>query len=258
MADALVSLLNGYGYQPVFLPRTSVEPPELYNFADHRLIRRGPLARYFTEAPKFPVTSGRLGDIQGNVTSGKTLDTAVGFLKNALAALGIGAIVKMDLSFAGSNGFVFGFSDVTYVTVEPADLDRVIQSVQMPLAVPDAYVENGALHVAYEYAYARTLVMRRDDGRAFSANLSGGVGEWVDIGAKAKAEVNNNSEITFTSTAGDAAAFAYKAGRLQKVGDRWIFEPEIVMRRVVEGGAEVRRKYLPAERVVLIAEDGSP
>jgi hypothetical protein len=258
MADALVSLLNGYGYQPVFLPRTGVVPPELYNFDDHRLIRRGPLDRYFAGPIVFPTMTGRLGDLEGKVTSGKNLDAAVGFLKNALSALGIGSLPKADLSFAGSRSFVFTFSDVTFQSVDPADLDRVLQDVKLPLAVPDAYVEKGALHVAYEYAYARTLVMRRDDGQAFAANLSGGVGDWVDVGAKAKVEVSRNSEIAFTSAAGEVAAFAYKAGRLVKAGDRWIFEPEIVMRMALGHAPGTRRKYLPAERVVLLAEDAAP
>ena len=44
MADQLVKLLNQYRYQPVFLPRTGLLPPELYNFVKPSLKRRGPLA----------------------------------------------------------------------------------------------------------------------------------------------------------------------------------------------------------------------
>ena len=52
MADELVRALNKLGYLPVFLPRTKVEPPELYNYArtNQRLIRRGALSAHVPKA----------------------------------------------------------------------------------------------------------------------------------------------------------------------------------------------------------------
>ena len=46
MADALVRTLNAMGYQPVFLPRSGVQPPELYHYLrdQRRLVRIGSLA----------------------------------------------------------------------------------------------------------------------------------------------------------------------------------------------------------------------
>jgi hypothetical protein len=48
--DDLVRLLNKKGYQPVMLPRTNVRPPEMYTYADQRLIRRGPLTDYLPDS----------------------------------------------------------------------------------------------------------------------------------------------------------------------------------------------------------------
>jgi hypothetical protein len=257
MADALVKLLNRYGYQPVLLPRTGVAPPELYTFAEHRLIRRGPLEKYLAAPLQFTERNGRLGNIEGEVTSGKNLEAAVGFLGNALAALGIASLPKVDLSFAGSKSLAFAFSDVTYRGVDPSDLEDPLQGFKVPPSIPDAYVTDGALHVAFEYAYAKTLVLRRADGQAFAADVSGGVGQWVDLGAQAKVEVRKNSEVAFTSAGDEVAAFAYKAGRLQRAGTRWLFEPEIVMRAVRGPGEAERQRFVPAEHVVLLAEEGA-
>jgi hypothetical protein len=218
MSDALVKLLNSYGYQPVFLPRTGVAPPELYNFADHKLIRRGALATYIKGSVVFQPTTGRLSSIEGRITSGKKVGAAVGFLKNALAVLGLGSLPKIDLSFAGSHDFVFSFVNVTYQSIEPAVLDPIIQGLTMPLAIPDEYVSAGAMHIAYEYVYASTLTMSRLDGKTFSGDVSGGIGNYIDLGLSGKVQVTGNSTVSFSAKDDNVAAFAYKAGRLQKKG----------------------------------------
>ena len=79
--DKLVKLLNEYGYQPVFLPVTGLEPPELYNYASHpsRLVRRGPLTTYLTGAT-FQASDGNVAAIEGKQTTGKHMSAAVDFL----------------------------------------------------------------------------------------------------------------------------------------------------------------------------------
>jgi len=256
MSDALVTMLNSYGYQPVFLPRTGVVPPELYNFANKRLVRQGELARFFKKPVTFTPSKGRLGDLQGKVTSSKNFSAALGFLQKALQALGISGMPKIDLSFTGSKEFVFSFSEVTYQSVDPAVLDGILQNLSIPLAIPDAYVQMGGLHIAYEYAYANTLTMARSDGKKFEGDVTGGVGAYIDVGAKGSVELKGNSTISFSSSTGELAAFAYKAGQLHKIEDRWTFEPEVVMRAQDERGIEPRgTPFLPARTVVLVAED---
>jgi hypothetical protein len=253
MADALVTMLNSYGYQPVFLPRTGVTPPELYNFANKRLVRQGELAKFFEKPVTFTPTKGRLGDLQGELKSNKHFNAAVGFLQRALQALGISGMPKIDLSFTGSKEFVFAFSNVTYQSVDPAVLNGRLQDLSIPLAIPDAYVQMGGLHIAYEYAYANTLTMARSDGKKFDADISGNIGTYIDVGAKGSVEMQGNSTISFSSSSGEVAAFAYKAGRLHKSGSRWTFEPEVVMR-----GTTRKTQYLPARTLVLIAEEAQP
>jgi hypothetical protein len=110
------------------------------------------------------------------------------------------------------------------------------------------------LHIAYEYAYSDTLRMSRADGKAFDSDIGGKVGEFIDLSANAKVEVQGNRVITFSSAKGDkAAAFAYKAGRVLKEGRNWIFQPETVMRDAL--GAP--QKFVPARGVVLTVTDSS-
>jgi hypothetical protein len=236
----------------VFLPRTGIVPPELYDFADHKLIRRGSLSAYIKDSVTFQPTSGKLGAIEGKISSGKNLSAAIGFLKNALSALGLSSLPKIDLSFTGSKELVFAFTDVTYQSVDPAVLDGVLQGLKMPLAIPDKYVASGKLHIAYEYAYASKVTLSRSDGQNFSGNVSGGIGQYIDLGANGKVELTGNSRVSFSTSDDKTAAFAYKAGRLQTDGHRWTFEPEVVLRRTA--AAAGKAAFIPAPDVVLRVE----
>jgi hypothetical protein len=252
MTDQLVKLLNQYGYQPVFLPKTGITPPELYSFTDHKLIRLGALSAYFPKPVAFQPKNGKMGNIEGEVTSGKSGKAAIGFLQNALAVLGLNSLPKIDLSFAGTDEFRFAFTNVTYQAVDPAVLGPMLQSLTLDLSIPDEYIEADAMHVAYEYAYATSLTMVRADRREFSTNVSGGIGQYVDLGVGGKTQVTSNSAVTLSSSDSNTAAFAYKAGRLHKRDHRWTFEPEVIKKGLAAGPPA---PYLPAPTVVLRLED---
>jgi hypothetical protein len=95
--DDLVRELNKLGYQPIFLPRTNIEPPELYNYSPNvrRLVRRGPLKDYLPDAAGLDVESGKLSDINYSYTSSKKGEAATSFLQNALTCIGISSIPKI-------------------------------------------------------------------------------------------------------------------------------------------------------------------
>lgn len=248
MADALVALLNSLGYQPVFLPRTGVTPPELYHYANRRLVRLGPLADRLPSAAALPTAgSGRLADIEHQHTSRKDLKATVSFLDQALRCIGITAIPKLDLSFAGAKTFSFAFSDVTYRGLDPTQLHQPLQQLSTT-GIPEEYVEAGKLHVAYEYAYARRLLLSRADQKAFKHDVAGKVGAFIDLGTSGKAEVASSTTVSFTSVTDDVAAFAYKAGRLERRNETWVFFPEEVFRAPELGAGERSVPYLPAPR----------
>jgi hypothetical protein len=258
MSDQLVTLLNRFGYQPIVLPRTELTPPELYNFVKPKLIRRGPLGDFMKEASNLEVTKGRLANLEGHLSSDKHFNAAVDFLSAALASLGISSIPKLELGFTGSKDFVFSFTNVTYRAVDPTKIDNVLQKLQVPPAIPDKYVTEGVLHLAYEYAYSTSLQMSRADQKQFSVDVSGKIGEFINLGAGGKAESHDNTIVSFSTTDTFPAAFAYRAGRLHKVSDtRWTFEPEVVMRgHKAIGETAVPPTYLPAHGVVLRVEGG--
>jgi len=68
--------------------------------------------------------------------------------------------------------------------------------------------------------------MTRSDGKKFDAGVSGDLATYIDIGAKGSVELRSDNTVSFSSCSGEVAAFAYKAGQLNKHEDRWTFEPE--------------------------------
>ena len=252
MADALVRELNRLGYQPVFLPRTGVSPPELYNYerANQRLVRRGALARYLPSVAELEPTTGQLADINYKYTSSKKLDAAVSFLENALRCIGISAVPKLDLGFTGARELSFSFAKVTYASVDPAELDPLLRGM-MTDGIPTSYVEAGLIHVAYEYAYAPELLLSRADRRSFTAGISGDIGNYVDLGVAGSVSLASESTLSFKSTGSVGAAFAYKAAKLAREGSGWALFPEVVVKR---GLLEERTAFVPQPAVVLSTE----
>lgn len=252
MADALVKALNKLGYQPVFLPRTGVKPPEVYHYLRDgaRLVRIGELLNFLPAAGKLEPTEGQLGDINYSYTSGKKLDAAVSFLEQALKCIGIDAVPKIDLGFTGAKEFSFAFTDVHYLSVDPARLYPLIKDLSTK-GMPEEYVREGRLHLAYEYAYARELVMARGDRKAFDNDIRGQVGAYFDVGAKGSVSVASATTISFKNAGNTAVAFAYKAGQLMQENGSWVFYPEEVNRN---GLVEEREPYVPQRAVVLSVE----
>jgi hypothetical protein len=248
MADELVRALNGLGYTPVFMPETGLQPPELWNYSPARrqLVRRGALSVYLPAAAQLVPVDGDLGDINYKYSSSKKLDAAVSFLENSLKCIGIDAVPKIDLGFAGSTDFAFAFTSVTSRRVDPALLDGLIKNFSTD-GIPQRYIDEGNLHIAYQYAYAHELLMSRADKKDFTQNVSGKIGTFVDIGTKGSVSVASDTTISFKGKSA-SAAFAYKAGRLTRNGNRWEFFPEEVK---VAGLVEQRTPYLPLRGLAL-------
>lgn len=252
MADALVTALNRAGFQPVFMPYTNILPPELYNFARRpigpRLVRRGPLNSYLAQEVPFTLTRSELPDITHVSTTRKDLNGSVDFLRQCLLCLGITAIPRVDLSFAGTESLIFRLKDVHSMRVDPADIDHAITGLDTD-AIPQDYVDQGFLHIAYEYAFARSITMHRADGREFTADVRADIAAFIDVGAGVSVERSNDETLKISAAEDQPIpAFAYKAGRLQR-GDRWRFYPDEVRR----DGSEPQ-PYLTRRGSVLVIE----
>jgi len=233
-----------------------VQPGELWYYkrgddgagggGEPRLVRLGALSKVLPAAAGLAVSEGALGDIEAQYTSEKKLTAAVGFLKDALACIGISAVPKIDLGFAGSSDFSFSFTGVRFRSIDTLDLFPLVDQI-VTSGFPKEYVEQGLLHIVYEYAYASELLLSRGDKQSFSADISGSVGTYFDLGGKGSVSTSGKASISFKGDANMQAAFAYKAGRLLREKGHWVFQPEVVLTRglTAESLAFVPQRAIP-------------
>jgi hypothetical protein len=199
-----------------------------------------------------------VADIEGVRTSEKAASGSIRFLVNAFRVLGIES-PAIDIAFAGGSSLTFSFRGLLAVRVDPTKIDSLLVDLDTT-AVPEDQIEAGKLHIAYEYLYASALCVSRSDGRSFGGDAQARLSEWFDIAAAGATTLRRNTVIRFERIGGERAAFAYKAGRLDRSRTGWTFRPEVVnvRRHVVTfesstGGEPARepRPYLPARGVVL-------
>src|SRR5262249_10597743 len=150
-----------------------------------RLLYRGPLADHLPEAAKLRLVPSKLAEIETHQSTGKHMEGALSFLADALRCIGVEKAPKLDLSFAGSSELVFKFSGVTAQTVDPTKLDQIIQGLTTE-GIPEEDVEEGKLHIAYEYAYAKSLLIVWQEASDASVDLAGKLGEYFDLGTSGR------------------------------------------------------------------------
>jgi hypothetical protein len=179
-------------------------------------VRGGALSKYLGPGHRMPATTkGQLPDIQVTQTSAKSLGAAASFLSNVFRAIGITKAPGLDLSFAGKGDVVFRLLDVTYEEIDPVAVTALVRDLNTDL-IPKEYAENGQLHVAYHYAYAERLEMRRADNKKFSGEITGAeIADVFKLGAKAGVEMEQGDVLRFKGTNRAPVAFAYKAGQLR-------------------------------------------
>jgi hypothetical protein len=71
---------------------------------------------------------------------------------------------------------------------------------------------------------------------------------YINLGGKGKVEWQSETTISFSGSSSESAAFAYKAGRLQRIESAWTFEPEVIAKGIAPDS------YIPARGVVLKSE----
>ena len=220
--DALVTLLNAEGYQPLILPRSGLVAPWVYTYKQRKLVPQGPLSDFLPAGtPGPPRNSGKLDDIEHHETDNKNTSAAGSFLGDTLKCIGITSAPKLDLSFAEGHDIAFSFEEVTY---DGLDVSKVKQLMALVDFSTYAKEEQAYLYIAYEFAFAGKLMMRSSS--SFISSVTGKaiqIGTYFDLGAQGQAKMESETKISFAGTNGVTAAFACKIGRLEKRGKRWFF-----------------------------------
>ena len=225
--DPLVALLNDLGYTAVELPRTGIVPPHVYvDDEGKRVIGVGPLARFIPGGhPLGRRKSGELPEISRKTTASMDVRAAGSFLERALYAIGVDGSPKLDLSFVTKHKLHFTFSNVSWVGFDPADIGLALHHADFS-SLPQRQVEGDMLLVAYEFAYARKLVMSVADDYSSGIDLKAvKLESFIELGAKAKVEVASRTTLSFAARPkGEPVAFAFKSGQVRRERGRYAFD----------------------------------
>ncbi|MBH0775532.1 hypothetical protein [Nocardia bovistercoris] len=253
MPDALVATLNRAGYQPIFLAQTGLTPPELYNLASKnrkpRLVRRGPLTHYLPHRQFTPIRSA-LPDISNQRSTGKTISGSAEFLSRCLTCIGFASPPTLDMRFANNGRIAFSLGGVFSLRIDPADIDHALTDLDLG-AIPEDYVTRGFLHIAYEYAFATSLIMQTDGQREFDMHAASDLPELATLNGRFSMNRLSHNRISFEANSDtDLPAFAYRAGRLTR-DTRWRFYPQETYRSELEMPPQ---PYVLRRGVVLDAE----
>lgn len=256
MPDALVSYLNKLGYQPAFIGRTGLMPPEIYGMNDDRLMRHGPLSDYVERRglQPFPVEDSSAPDFSGVYTSGKKFAATLRFLESALRCLGVSFAPGFSLSCLKDTRLTFSFSGVTARSASPGHIVRTLDFLDPALArMDEAGIE---LHIVYEYLYAERLLVstRSTSSRKVAGSLD--IEAFSELNTDARLVRDDEATISFSHPQSARVAFAYRAGWLRLCGARWEFLPNVVVGHTA--GDEKIGPYMPCDGRVPWVEDASP
>lgn len=155
---------------------------------------------------------------------------------------------------------IFKLVDVTYEETESAWVANAVKALVKD-ALPEEYVDSERPHIAYSYAYAARLQMRRADGSKFKGKLSAvEIQDLFKLGTAGIAEVEKDDTLTFEASDKEHIAFASKSARLHRENGLFKFFPEEVQTRgfATPQQADSAEAYIPSRGMVLTVEDRSP
>lgn len=256
MPDALVAHLNKLGYQPAFIGRTGLTPPEIYGMKDGGLMRHGPLIDYVERsgAQPFPVEDSSVPDISGVHTSGKKFAATLKFLESALRCLGVSFAPGFSLSCLKDTRLTFSIAGVTARSASPGHIVRALDFLDPALArMDEAGIE---LHIAHEYLYAERLLVSTRSNRTRHVAGSLDIEAFGELNTDARLVREDETTISFSHPQSARVAFAYRAGWLRLCGARWEFLPNVVVGATA--GDEKIGPYLPCDGKVPWVKDAWP
>jgi hypothetical protein len=215
MSDSVMSQLSAQGYQPVFIPVTSLVPPEVYVYVPKRRIleRWGALKDY---APKVAeiTPQTQIGPNLGN-TSTRALDAKgmLNLLERVMKWLGLAGKVTGSFHFAGNTRFRYEFKNITASVVTRSQLQPLIRNITFHGSL-DSLIDPGYVHVALEYLYAKEITLRQAEGKAFDASAKAEIKKLFGAEASAKLKLDDTGYVIYDGKGRPPGAFAYKAMQL--------------------------------------------
>lgn len=223
--DPSLTLLAKYGYNVVRLPRSGIEPLDVFGRDRNGIELLGQLPSIWVTSATAPVVKGGNVAAEIKTVSTSSLKASIGLrvLEDMLSGFGA-TIPKVDSAYTGKRSLTFSVSNIEIVKVEPFELGKYL--VEGDLQGSNPWVGRYFLDDDAE-AFIITEVLK-SDAVTVSADSSSGTTMGLDIkaleklvGADVKVEAGktNQSEVTYKGP--KRLTFGFKAFRITCESGVW-------------------------------------
>ena len=223
--DPFMRFMNGKGYMPIVHPKSGVSPPVVLTLKGDQYFDTREIVELLTSrklsTDGLVVDYQAAADFEKDLSNNQSGKVSIGFLGNILSKLGIGGDPKVAAHANHGDQTKYCFQGVSIKSVSPGLIRDRIHDLK-----PDDFdsddLRNGNVYIAYQYVYAKKLIVGTGD------NLAAGFDASVDIHNAAKIEVSAGGDrvrIDMASFNGEEpVAFGFKAGQLSLKDGKYHFE----------------------------------
>ena len=216
--DPALMLLAKYGYNVVRLPRTGIEPLDVFGRDRNGIELLGRLPTIWENAgPVPPIQGGNVAaEIKTVTTAALKASIGLRVLEDVLTGLGA-SIPKVDFAYSGKKSLTFSFGNIQIAKVDPFEVGKYLKAGDLQSGNP--WVGRYFFDDDTD-AFVITEVLK-SDAVTVSADSSSGTSVGMDVkaleevvGADVKVEAGgtNKSEITYKGQR--HLTFGFKAFRI--------------------------------------------
>jgi hypothetical protein len=225
--DPSLTMLAKYGYNVVRLPRTGIEPLDVFGRDANGIEPLGRLPTIWENAG--PVPAAQDGNVAAEIKTVKTaaLKASIGVrvLEEILTGLGA-SVPKVDLAYSRKKSITFSFGGIQIAKVDPFDVGKYLKEGDLQSGNPWVaryFFEDDA------EAFVITEVLK-SDAVTVAAESAAGASVGVDIkalegavGGGVSVEPNNaeKSEVTYKGKPPRHLTFGFKAFRISYHNGVW-------------------------------------
>lgn len=215
-SDPAITYLKDFGYSIVRLPRRDFAPLQILAASGKELDNLGQLSTVMAPGGKLPAVKAdeAAANISGQRTSDLSLGVGLNILGNVIGAMG-GGKLGLDVAYKNARSVAFEFVDVLRDSIEIAELDKYLGSVD----VDPAAKHLGAMLDGDEIYVVTATIKSKKFSVAAKAQDSAEVKIDVPtiqqvVGGNVKASASSGSSGTLTFEGKEPLVFGFQAVQL--------------------------------------------
>jgi hypothetical protein len=222
-SDPRLTYLNELGYNVVKLPRTGIEPLDVFGKKEGPFQRLGRMPQIWVSSIPEPTFSDNVaGNLKGSKTAQIKVDIGLEILGNILNALA-GQNIAAKAAYADATEVQFEFGDVQLVGVDPFIVGNYLESGQLktsPFVREFVLDPRAKSYIVTEVLKADTITVMATENGTRSVSVSTPVLQGI-AGGNLSIDLTNASSGVVTYKGPKKLTFGFKVFQTQFSNDKW-------------------------------------